>query len=162
MQASFIRLSVGILLISGLACAQTIASADRFNSRNSTGIPVYPKALASEHSDDRGTVSMSDSSQVHRVAANAYLSADKPERVLQFYRDRLKSSGTVVECSGGTNTMVDVQLDEAAFANPSACNADDFAASGTELKVISNGEQKIVVVLPHGSGSEIALVSVKQ
>jgi hypothetical protein len=161
MHASSIRLYVGILLMSGLACAQTIASADRFNSGNSTGIPVYPKAVAGEHSDDRGTVSMSDSSQVHRLAANAYLSADKPERVLQFYRDRLKASGTVVECSGGTNTLVDVQLNDAAFANPSACNADDFAASGTELKVINNGEQRIVVVLPHESGSEIALVSVK-
>jgi hypothetical protein len=162
MHTSFIRRCVGILLMSGLACAQTIASADRFNGGNSTGIPIYPKAVASEHSDNRGTVSMSDTSQAHSVAANAYFSAEKPERVLQFYRDRLKASGAVVECSGGTNTMVDVQLDDAAFANPSTCNADDFAASGTELKVINSGEQKIVVVLPHGSGSEIALVSVKK
>jgi hypothetical protein len=83
--------------------------------------------------------------------------------VLQFYRDRLKKSGgPVVECTGGTNHDVDVELDAAAFADPSACSPDHFAASGTELKVSSNGEQRIVVVLPHGSGSEIALVSVKQ
>ncbi len=151
-----------MLLLSGLAVGQVIGAGGRFNSGNSTGLPVYPKAVASEHTDDRGTVSMTDSTQVHKLAAGAYLSTDKPEQVLQFYRGRLSNMGQVVECNGGTNTTVDVQLDDVAFANPSACNADDFAASGTELKINNNGEQKIVVVLPHGRGSEIALVSVKQ
>ena len=160
MRAIFVR-SLGMLFLSGLTLAQQ-GSAGRFDAGNSTGIPIYPKAEASEHNDGRGTVSMSDQSEVHRLAASAYLSTDKPDKVLQFYRDRLKASGQVVECSGGKNTEVDVQLDEAAFANPSGCNADEFAASGTELKVNSNGEQRIVVVLPHGSGSEIALVSVKK
>jgi hypothetical protein len=156
----FVR-CLGMLLVSSLSFAQQ-GSAGRFDGGNSTGIPVYPKAVASEHSDGRGTVSMSDQSEVHRLAASAYVSADKPDKVLQFYRERLKASGTVVECSGGKNTTVDVQLDEAALANPSVCNADDFAASGTELKIANNGEQRIVVVLPHGSGAEIALVNVKK
>ena len=151
----------GVLLLGGLTFAQQ-GAAGRFDGGNSTGIPVYPKAAPSEHNDGRGTVSMSDQSEVHRVAASAYISSDKPDKVLQFYRGRLKASGTVVECFGGKNTAVDVQLDEAAFANPSECNADDFAALGTELKINNDGEQRIVVVLPHGAGSEIALVSVKK
>ena len=30
--------------------------ATKWADSNSTGIPVYPKAVASEHTDDRGTV----------------------------------------------------------------------------------------------------------
>ena len=147
------------LLTSALSFAQSPTA--KFDSGNTTGIPAYPKAVASEHTDSRGTVSLVDGAQAHRLAATAYLSADKPDKVLQFYRDRMKSEGQVVECSGGKNTVVDVQLNDEVFADPSKCRADNFAAGGTQLMVISSGAQKIVVVLPHGNGSEIALVSVK-
>jgi hypothetical protein len=122
---------------------------------------VYPKAVASDHTDGRGTVSLVGGTQAHRLAASAYLSEDKPDKVVQFYRERLKAKGQVVECSGGKNPDVDVQLNDAAFAHPSACNPEDIAAGGMQLKAISDDEQRIVVVLPHGAGSEIALVSVK-
>lgn len=154
-------LCIGVFLAAALSFAQPQDSATKWDDGNSTGIPVYPKATASEHTDGRGTVSVVDGAQVHRLAASAYISADKPEKVLQFYRDRLKSHGQVVECSGGENHTVDVELNDAEFSNPTPCRASEFASSGTELKVIGNGEQRIVVVLPHGNGSEIALVSVR-
>jgi len=149
-----------LLLAAICSFGQAQESARKFDDGNSTGIPVYPKAIASEHTDDRGTVSLVDGAQAHRLAANAYISADKPEKVLQFYRERLKSYGQVVECSGGENHTVDVELNDVALASPTLCRATEFAAEGTELKVIRNSEQRIVVVLPHGSGSEIALVQV--
>ena len=149
-----------LLLAAIWSFGQPQDSARKFEDGNSTGIPVYPKAIASEHTDDRGTVSLVDRAQAHSLAANAYISADKPEKVLQFYRERLKNYGQVVECSGGENHTVDVELNDVAFASPTLCRATEFAADGTELKVISSGEQRIVVVLPHGSGSEIALVRV--
>jgi hypothetical protein len=40
---------------------------------------------------------------------------------------------------------------------PSACHPNEFAAGGRELKV-DGGERRIVVALPHDTGSEIALV----
>lgn len=162
MRAITVGRCFGALLISALAFGQPQDSSSKFNSGNSTGLPVYPRAVASEHTDGRGTVSVVDGAQVHRLAASAYVSGDKPEKVLQFYRYQLKAQEQLVECSGGTNSTVDVQLNDAAFAEPSKCRADDFAAGGTELKVNSGGEQRIVVVLAHGNGSEIALVSVKQ
>ncbi|HWC17689.1 MAG TPA: M56 family metallopeptidase, partial [Terriglobales bacterium] len=122
------------------------------------GIPVYPKAVAGEHFDGRGTVSLVDGAHVHRLAASAYFSDDMPDKVLQFYRDQLKSYGHVVECRGGANTKVDVQLNEESLADPLACRANDFADGGTELKVAALGDERIVVVRPHASGSEIALV----
>ena len=150
-----------VVLLLSLSGWTQMQSPDRFNAGNSTGIPLYPKAQASDHADGRGTVSMSDQSEVHRLAAAAYFSGDRPEKVLQFYRERLKQSGALTECSGGTNRDVDVQLTVASFADPAACNAEDFAAGGTELKTSGSGGQKIVVVSPHGGGSEIALVSVR-
>ena len=150
---------LGLAVVSAFALAQT--PVDRFDAGNSSGLPIYPKAISSEHTDGRGTVSLVHGTQAHRVAASAYISQDKPEKVLQFYRDRLKGHGQLIECSGGKNNEVDVELNDAAFADASACHAENFAASGTELKVITGGEQKIVVVLPQGNGSEIALVSVK-
>jgi len=146
-----------------LACFALIAvsalAQSQFDSGNSTGLPVYPGATASDHADGRGTVSVSSDTQVPRLAGAAYISGDKPDRVLDFYRKRLKAEGQLVECTGGTNDTVDVQLSESAFRDPSACSSDDFA--GTELKLVNASEQKIVVVLAHGGGSEIALVSVR-
>ncbi|HVH88508.1 MAG TPA: M56 family metallopeptidase, partial [Terriglobales bacterium] len=125
---------------------------------SAVGIPLYPNAVAGDHQDGRGTVSLFDGARVHHLSASAYFSGDKPAAVPQFYRDRLKSFGKVIECSGGGNSRVDIQLSEAAFADPSACRSGDFAEGGTELKVNGSGDERIVVVLPHGRGSEIALV----
>ena len=122
------------------------------------GIPVYPNAVAGDHTDGRGTVSLVEGAHVHHLAAAAYFSQDEPAKVLEFYRDRLKSYGRVIECAGGTNSKVDVQVDEDALANPAACRRETFAQNGTELKVIKAGDEHIIVVQPHGSGSEIALV----
>ena len=127
------------------------------NSRG-IGIPIYPNAVAGDHPDGRGTVSLTDSVHVHRLAAAAYFSQDEPAKVLAFYRDRLKSDGELIECPGGSNSRVDVQVDQEAIANPAACKGENFAQNGTELKVSKAGDQRIVVVQPHGSGSEIALV----
>jgi len=153
-----------ICTISGLLISLSLfaqSTGAKFDSGNTTKIAVYPKAVASEHTDGRGTVSLVDGAQVHRLAASAYLSTDKPDKVLQFYRDRLRSEGQLVECSGGKNRTVDVELNDEVFADPSKCRSESFAAGGTQLKVINADQQKIVVVLPHGNGSEIALVSVK-
>lgn len=122
------------------------------------GIPVYPNAVAGDHDDGRGTVSLADGVHVRQLAAGAYFSADKPERVLAFYRDRLKSMGQVVECTGGKNTRVDVYVTQSALADISACRSSEFAAGGTELKVDGSGDEHIVVVTPHRNGTEIALV----
>ncbi|HEX4663144.1 MAG TPA: M56 family metallopeptidase [Terriglobales bacterium] len=139
--------------------SEPASATDASDERSSIDIPRYPKSIATEHHDGRGTASVIDGAQVTRLAANNYASSDKPDKVLRFYRDRLKSYGEVVECTGGTNSKVDVQLNDTAFAEPSACRTSEFAQGGTELKVGRTGEQRIVVVLPQAHGSEIALVT---
>jgi beta-lactamase regulating signal transducer with metallopeptidase domain len=135
-----------------------IAPVPFHENASSIDVPTYPNAIATEHRDGRGTVSLIDGAQVQRLVASAYVSSDRPEKVLQFYRHELKSYGEVIECGGGTNGKVDIQLNESALADPSACRASEFAKDGTEFKVGSRGEQRIVVVLPYAHGSEIALV----
>lgn len=144
-----------------LLCAFAVAQGQsHFNdSGNGTGLPVYPKAKLRE-GDGRGTVSLVAGGVAHRLAATKYVSQDSPEKVLQFYRARLKALGTPIECAGGKNTEVDVQLTHASLNGGSGCDAADFAAGGTELKVITNREQRIVVLTPFARGTEIALVSV--
>lgn len=128
------------------------------NENSVIGIAIYPNAVAGDHTDGRGTVSLADGVHVHRLAAASYFSNDAPSKVLEFYRDRLKSYGKVVECPGGTNSKVDVELDDEALSSPTVCRREDFAQNGTELKVTKAEDQRIVVVQPHGAGSEIALV----
>ena len=128
------------------------------NDNPGIGIPVYPNAAAGDHTDGRGTVSVVGGARMRRLAAAAYFSQDEPAKVLAYYRDRLKSYGQVVECAAGSNSRVDVLVDQAALADTAACRQEDFAENGTELKVNSSGEERVVVVQPHRSGSEIALV----
>jgi hypothetical protein len=150
-----------VCTIGFLVFALSFAQAQRqFDSGNHTGLPVYPNAKVRE-GGKRGTVSLTAGGTAHRLAATKYVSQDSPEKVLQFYRAQLKSLGNTIECTGGKNLQVDVQLTDASLSDSSACNAADFAAGGTELKVISNGEQRIVVLSPQGRGTEIALVRVK-
>ena len=144
-----------------LGCAFALAQGQsRFNGGNGTGLPIYPKAKPRE-GGERGTVSLTAGATARRLAATKYLSQDSPQKVLQFYRTRLKDFGSPIECAGGKNTEVAVQLTDASLAAASECNGDNFAAGGTELKVVSNGEQRIVVLTPLAHGTEIALVSVK-
>jgi beta-lactamase regulating signal transducer with metallopeptidase domain len=122
------------------------------------GMPLYPGATVLEHSDGRGTVSLIRGAHVHQLQASSYLSRDNPQKVLQFYRDRLRNYGPVVECAGGTNPQVDFELDEASLRDPSVCRSSEFGAGGTEIKVDGSDDRRVVVTLPHEAGSEIALV----
>ena len=144
-------------LLCGLAFAYGQA---QFEAGNHTGLPVYPRSKVRE-GGDRGTVSLVAGAAAHRLAATKYVSQDAPEKVLQFYRTRLKALGQPIECVGGKNSQVDVQLTDASLDKASECNADDFAIGGTELKVVADGEQRIVVLTPVAHGTEIALVSVR-
>lgn len=150
------KLLAGFLLC-GLAFAH---GQTQFDSGNHTGLPVYPHSKVRE-GGDRGTVSLVAGAAARRLAATKYVSQDASEKVLQFYRVRMKSLGQPIECAGGKNTTVDVQLTDASLSDASGCNVEDFAAGGTELKLISNGEQRLVVLIPLAHGTEIALVSVR-
>jgi hypothetical protein len=79
---------------------------DRDN-QGDTGMPVYPGARLSRDDAD------GDSEQANvaigtpwfglRVIAAEYESRESPERIRDFYRERLKPFGAVTECRGDVN-----------------------------------------------------------
>jgi hypothetical protein len=81
--------------------------------------------------------------------------------VLSYYKNQLKSYGTVIECGAGTNTEVSVRLSNRTLSNPSACEPEDVGRAQVELKAGDGVEQHIVAVGPHGRGSEFTLVHVR-
>jgi beta-lactamase regulating signal transducer with metallopeptidase domain len=142
----------------GRGIGEGVGEVHTFDDASALGIPLYPGSTSFEHSDGRGTVSLIGGAQVQHLQASAYISNDAPSRVLEFYRERLKSYGQIIECTGGTNPNVDVELDKVSLSDLSTCRANSFAAGGTELKVGTAGDGRIVVALPRAAGSEIALV----
>jgi hypothetical protein len=125
-------------------------------------LAVYPGAtFAPENKmgSGRATVIV-ENAGVNEISASRYVSQDAPEKILNFYKSRLKSLGSVVQCDGGANRSVDVRLDEKAFSNPQACQADNLGTGETELKAGDEVHQHIVAVRPRGTGAEISLVHV--
>jgi len=141
------------LLSALLLCAAAIGA-------DEAGLPVYSNAHERpDGADELATVTTGDLT-VHAVAAGTWLSNDSPDRVLAYYRDRLKSRGNVIECDHGANPTYHVRLRAGSHAR--ACDAGDFAVDGTELKVVYGGDQDIVVVRPwRDGGTEFALVHVR-
>ena len=118
-----------------------------------TGLPVYPGATLSKDNDDggdeRATVSIGTPWFGLHVRAAEYDSGDAPERVLAFYRERLKAFGAVTECRG------EVDFKD---GRP-VCRAR--LAEGTQLVTGTEENHRIVVVKPRRAGSQLALVSIQ-
>lgn len=161
------------LLTSPLLATVHLKAAERDASQVESGLSVYPGAQPKPDSRQDGkdlgcascalgirTVSL-DNVSVRELTAAKYLSSDPPDKVLTYYRDQLKSYGTVTECGEGANTEVSVRLSNRALSNPSACEPKDVGQSEIELKAGDAFEQHIVAVGPHGHGSEFTLVHVR-
>jgi len=123
-------------------------------STGDTGLPVYPGAQLSrdgENGDDeRANVSIGTPWFGLHVIAAEYESAEPPEQVLDFYRERMKTFGAVLECRGDVN-----------FKNGRPeCRSQPFSK---DVQLLAGAEERhrIVSVKPRGEGSEFALVSIQ-
>jgi hypothetical protein len=118
-----------------------------------TGLPVYPGAQLSQDDGDgdkeQANVSIGTPWFGLHVRAAEYNTGDAPERVLAFYRERMKEFGDVTECRGDVD-----------FRNTRpVCDAD--ASRDIQLVVGTEDRHRIVAVKPRRSGSEIALVYIQ-
>lgn len=140
-----------------------------------TGLPVYPGAEVkprNEHDDNKANVNIDTPFFGLKVVALTYTSKDDQDKVLGWYRDRMKSFGHYVECKGpavhnkgGSHGKDDLQ-------KPVSCDSDvEFngeksqaivrSGDSVELKAGTNGNQHIVSVKPGDKGSEFSLVFVR-
>jgi len=135
-----------------------------------TGLPVYPGARQVAHNDhdsDAANVNISVGDFSLKVVAVKFESDDSPDKVLSFYRDKVKAygaSGKYLECHG-----LDIQVNGGSFSSHDddnekelSCGKHEGHGDSTELKAGTPDRQHVVSVKPKGNGSEFALVYVNK
>jgi hypothetical protein len=118
-----------------------------------TGLPVYPGARLSQDSNDgdfeRAKVSLATPWVGLHVIAAEYESSESPERILDFYREQMKSFGAVTECRGDVD-----------FRNGRPeCRSGE--SKDIQLLVGTEDRHRMVYIKPRREGSEFALVSIQ-
>jgi hypothetical protein len=125
-----------------------------------TGLPVYPGARTKPGDKDNqhsANFSLYGASFGVRLVVVEYESDDAPEKILTFYKDKMKSYGDVLECRDSDY----VSMSEAGDDHDSGkltCGKHGHRGNAVELKVGTPHRQRIMAVKARGSGSEFALV----
>jgi len=131
-----------------------------------TGLPLYPGARLKSDEENQNKVNLgilTEAFGIKLVIVN-YDSDDAPGKVIDFYRDKLKKYGKVLEChSHKHGGDVDVNTDDKDSPKPKEVTCEgDNKGSVTELKVGTEDNQHVVAIEPNEghSGSTFALVYV--
>jgi hypothetical protein len=147
-----VRSSVGDLHIGSDADARKI------------GLPLYPGARLKSDDKNSNQANLSvvtDAFGMKLVVAN-YDSDDAPGKVIDFYRDKLKKYGKVIECHSSKHGG-DVEVHDGKDSKDSKeLKCDDNSGPVTELKVGTEDNQHLVAIEPRDAskGSTFALVYV--
>jgi len=133
------------------------------------GVPLYPGAKLKTGDENRNQANLSlltEAFGMKLIVAN-YVSGDAPQKVIDFYRDKLKKYGKVLECHtdkhGGDVEVHDDDKDsDKGSAKSKELKCNENSGPVTELKVGTEDNQRIVAVEPGDAskGSTFALVYV--
>ena len=126
------------------------------------GIPVYPGAKPREEDNGkdkhRANVNIGGPNFGLKVIAAEYVTPDSPGRVKEFYLDKLKKFGDVLECKGHSGDG-DVHIGNKDGDEKLSCG--DSHGDGWELKVGTRSNQHIVSIEPDGAGTRFGTVLVQ-
>ena len=126
-----------------------------------TGLPVYPgarRAASDEHDKNAANVNISSDLFGLKVVAVKFESDDPPQKVLDFYRDKIKAfGGKYLECKEGEGIVMTHDSED----HELTCGKERHGSS-VELKSGTPDRQHVVSVKPHGGGSEFTLVYVNK
>ena len=131
------------------------------------GLPLYPGArLKSEDENknkDQANLSVLTEAFGIKLVVAQYVSDDAPAKVVDFYRDKLKKYGKVLECHSpkhGGDVELQDQGNDSKDGKELKC--DENSGPVTELKVGTEDNQHLVTIEPReaGKGSTFALVYV--
>ena len=115
------------------------------------GVPLYPGARLKVTDDNNGQANLSlltEAFGMKLIVAN-YVSNDAPEKILNFYRDKLKRYGKVLEChSAKHGGDVSVHDDKKDSSKSKELKCDENSGPVTELKVGTEDNQRVVAVEP--------------
>jgi len=128
------------------------------------GLPLYPGARLKAEDESKNQANLSvvtEAFGMKLIVAN-YDSDDAPAKIIDFYRDKLKKYGKVLECHSQKHGG-DVQVHESKDSKESKeLKCDDTSGPVTELKVGTEDNQHVVSVEPRDAkGSTFALVYVR-
>ena len=133
------------------------------------GLPLYPGARPkadNENNDNKANLGIFTEAFGFKLLVASYDSDDAPGKIVDFYRDKLKKYGKVLEChSQKQGSHVDINSDDkdkdSHDSKALKCDGDNTGPV-TELKVGTDDNQHVVSVEPADShrGSTFALVYV--
>jgi hypothetical protein len=132
-----------------------------------TGLPLYPGARLESDTEkgDQANLSLLTDAFGLKLVVAKYQSDDAPDKITDFYRNKLKKYGKVIEChtqKHGGDIDIDNDDKDDKDAKTKELKCDDNSGPVTELKVGTEDNQHIVAVEPRdgGKGSTFALVYV--
>jgi hypothetical protein len=130
------------------------------------GLPLYPGArLKQDKSKNSANLAvLTEAFGVKLLVAN-YESNDSPSKLIDYYRDKLKKYGKVLECHSATRDggiLVNSGKDDSDDSKELKCDRDN-TGDVIELKVGTQDNQHVVSVEPaeKGAGATFALVYVR-
>jgi hypothetical protein len=126
------------------------------------GLPLYPGAQlkGEDENHDQANLSILTDAFGMKLLVAKYVSNDSPAKVLDFYRDKLKKYGKVLECHSQKTVEVGKHDDDNDSSKGKELKCDENSGPVTELKVGTEDNQRIVAVEPSDSakGSTFSLV----
>ena len=124
------------------------------------GLPLYPGARPERDKDnDPLNLGILTESFGFKLVVAKYESDDPAEKILAYYRDKMKKYGTVLECHN-TNDSSEVHAEKNVDRNrPLKCEGDN-SGPVRELKVGTEGNARIVSIesSDKGKGTTFAIV----
>ncbi len=123
------------------------------------GIPVYPGARPrpeTDNSSHRANVNIAGLGFGLKVIAAEYETDDPPEKVRDFYQDKLKKYGDVIVCKGHNDKGSDVK-----HSDNGKVSCADSSGDGWEVKVGTNDDQHLVSVEPQDKGTRFGTVLIQ-
>jgi hypothetical protein len=131
-----------------------------------TGLPVYPAARLKRNDDGKNSANIGIATAAFgmKLVVVNYDSDDSPDKLIAYYRDKLKKYGKVLECHSrehGGDIHVNSGKDDSNGSKEVKCEGDN-TGDVVELKVGTEDHQHMVSVEPsaRGNGSTFALIYV--
>lgn len=134
------------------------------------GLPLYPGARLNSDNEknDQANLSLLTEAFGMKLVVAHYVSNDAAGKVVDFYRDKLKKFGKVLEChsqkhGGDVDVHDDDKDSKDSKDKDKELKCEENSGPVTELKVGTEDNQHVVAIEPAeaGKGSTFALVYVR-
>lgn len=128
------------------------------------GLPLYPGARAKKDDENNTPANLSVFTEAFgiKLVVAQYVSDDAPTKIIDFYRDKLKKYGKVLECHSQKHAD-DVSVnddDDKDSKGSKELKCEQNSGTVTELKVGTNDNQHVVGIEPRdgSKGTNFTLV----